>query len=47
MGVVGGGGGGGRCLSWGVYKRESLPIFNRSPEVGISAFLFSTLRNNT
>ena len=43
----GGGGGGVRWHSGGLYKRESLPIFNRSPEVGISAFLFSTLRNNT
>ena len=45
--IYGGGGGGVRWHSGGLCQRESLPIFNRSPEVGISAFFISTLRNNT
>ena len=45
MGVVGGGGS--ADIPGGCTKGRVSPFFNRSPEVGISAFLFSTLRNNT
>lgn len=46
MGV---GGGGSADIPGGCTKGRvsPLPILNRSQEVGISAFLFSTLRNNT